>query len=197
MTINTPTIQLFLSAQQHDHASLRNGLAIQILPSVEYLPRCFKHQFAAFIREHECLVVWDDDPDHLVSRVVELESLLLLTIWNADSIEEIGEKKSVKENIRIDEVLAADQQNEKEVDLEASVSEPRSIVLWSPVMVAGTLMVICSALGLGLRSLALETSVDGTYTRFALLVLLPVLFFMGLVSYIKGIFHLFIANGPF
>lgn len=188
MTINTPTVQLFLSIQQHDHASLRNGLAIQILPSVESLPRCFKHQFAAFIRNQGCLVVWDDDPDHLVSRVAELESLLLLTIWNTEAIEDTDEKKcgnQKEENIRIDEVIAVDQQNEKEVDLEALTPEPRSIVLWSPVMVAGTLVLICSAIGTGLRSLALETAVDGTYIRFALLAPLPIIFFMGLVSYVR------------
>jgi hypothetical protein len=100
MTINTHAIQLFLSVQQHDHASIRNGLAIQILPSEQYLPRCFKHQFAAFIRNQGCLVVWDDEPEHLVSRAAELESSIVATIWNGDEMEE--EEK--RENVPVDVV---------------------------------------------------------------------------------------------
>jgi hypothetical protein len=126
MTINTHTIQLFLSVQQHDHASIRNGLPIQILPSVKYLPLCFKHQFSAFIRNQGCLVVWDDEPEHLVSRAAELESSILATIWNGDQMEE--EEK--RENVPVDVVPVVDSQ--KEIDLEAMAPEPRSIVLWSP-----------------------------------------------------------------
>jgi len=126
MTINTHAIQLFLSVQQDNHASIRNGLAIQILPSVQYLPRCFKHQFAAFIRNQGCLVVWDDEPEHLVSRAAELESLILATIWNGDEMEEMEEKR---ENVPVNVVRVED--SEKENDLEAMAPEPRSIVLWN------------------------------------------------------------------
>jgi len=183
MTINTHAIQLFLSVQQDNHASIRNGLAIQILPSVQYLPRCFKHQFAAFIRNQGCLVVWDDEPEHLVSRAAELESLILATIWNGDEMEEMEEKR---ENVPVNVVRVED--SEKENDLEAMAPEPRSIVLWNPTMVAGTLTLMCSALGLGIRSLALEIAADGTYLRLALLALLPIYFFMGLVSYFMSYF---------
>jgi hypothetical protein len=181
MTINTHTIQLFLSAQQHDYASMPNGLAIQILPSVQYLPHCFKHQFAAFIRNQGCLVVWDDEPEHLVRRAAELESSIIATIWN-DEMEEVEDK----ENVLVDAIPVVGSQ--KEIDVEAMAPEPRSIVLWSPTMVAGTLMLMCSAIGLGFRSIALEIAVDGTYLRLALLALLPVIFFMGLVSYFMSYF---------
>jgi hypothetical protein len=50
------------------------------------------------------------------------------------------------------------------------------------------LTLMCSALGLGFRSLALEIAADGTYLRLALLALLPVIFFMGLVSYFMSYF---------
>ena len=183
MTINTHAIQLFLSVQQDNHASIRNGLAIQILPSVQYLPRCFKHQFAAFIRNQGCLVVWDDEPEHLVSRAAELESLILATIWNGDEMEEMEEKR---ENVPVNVVRVED--SEKDNDLEAMAPEPRSIGLWNPTMVAGTLTLMCSALGLGIRSLALEIAADGTYLRLALLALLPIYFFMGLVSYFMSYF---------
>jgi hypothetical protein len=127
--------------------------------------------------------VWDDEPEHLVSRAVELESLLLATIWNGDDREEMEEKR---ENVLVDVVRVMDPR--KEYDLEAMVPELRSIVLLSPTMVAGTLTLICSALGLGLRSLALETAADRTYLRFVLLAVLPVIFFMGLVSYFVSFF---------
>jgi hypothetical protein len=88
-------------------------------------------------------------------------------------------KKS--ESVLVDTVPVLEPQNKN--DLEAMVPESSSIILWSPTSVAATLALMCSAIGLGLRSLALETAVDGTYFRLALLVMLPIIFFMGLVSY--------------
>jgi hypothetical protein len=183
MTINTQTVQLFLSIQRTEDASLRNGLSIQILPSVEALPRCYKHQFAAFIRDQQCLIVWDDEPKHLLDRAAALEDLLLTTIWGGNMNSEDEKKDSA--DVSIDIVLDEQQDgsDKSPVDPEAFVPEPRKVVLWSPTQVAGTLMLMCAALGLGLRSLALEIAVDGNYIRLALLVTLPPLFFVGLVNY--------------
>jgi hypothetical protein len=160
MTVANPVIQLYLPVQRDNHASMKNGQAIQILPTIKCLSQCSKHQFAAFILNHRCLVVWDDEPSHLISRAAELESLLLATIWNGGSVEKMDKKS---ENIVVD-VVAMDPENQN--DLEAMVPEPRSIILWSPAIVAGTLTLMCSAIGLGLRSLALESAVDGTYIRW-------------------------------
>jgi hypothetical protein len=55
-------------------------------------------------------------------------------------------------------------------------------------LVAGALTLMCSALGLGFRSLALEIAADGTYLLLALFALLPVMFFMGLVSFFMSYF---------
>jgi hypothetical protein len=184
MTINTQTVQLFLSIQKYEDASLRNGLSIQILPNVEALPRCFKHQFAAFIRDQQYLVVWDDEPKHLLDRAAALEDLLLTTIWNSGDMNYEDEKKD-SADVSID-IVPDEQQDGSDtspVDPEAFVPEPRKVVLWSPTQVAGTLMLMCAALGLGLRSLALEIAVDRNYIRLALLVTLPPLFFVGLVNY--------------
>ena len=48
-------------------------------------------------------------------------------------------------------------------DPEAFVQELRRVVLWSLTQVTGTLMLICFALGLGPRALALEIAADGNY----------------------------------
>jgi hypothetical protein len=178
MTVATPAVQLFLSVQRDNHASMGNGQAIQILPNIQCLSRCSKHQFAAFIMNQGYLVVWDDEARHLISRAAELESLLLATIWNNDNVDDMTKKSG---SVLVDTVPVLEPQNKN--DLEAMVPESRSIILWSPTSVAATLALMCSAIGLGLRSLALETAVDGTYLRLALLVMLPIIFFMGLVSY--------------
>ncbi|OWO98766.1 hypothetical protein B2J93_4637 [Marssonina coronariae] len=175
MTVRTPTIKLFLSIQLAEQASLRNGLAIQILAGWQDLARALKHQCAAFVRSQECLVIWDDEPDHLIRRVAELESQILTTVWTGAEPDALDEKKG-DATVTVAPTSAA----ERGPDLEAQPPETRPIVLWSPAMVAGTLVLIMSALGLGLRALAMETAVDGSYIRWALCATLPLLFFMGL-----------------
>jgi hypothetical protein len=86
-----------------------------------------------------------------------------------------------RENVVVD-VMVMDPETQN--DIEARGPESRSIILWSPAIVAGTLTLMCSAIGLGLRSLAVESAVDGTYIRWALLVMIPIIFFMGLVSHL-------------
>ncbi|PBP17975.1 hypothetical protein BUE80_DR011338 [Diplocarpon rosae] len=177
MTVKTPTIQLFLSIQHTEQAALRNGWAIQILPSLPDLPRSLKHQCAAFIRSQECLVVWDDEPDHLIRRVANLESQILTTIWSGDDTDALHEKNG---DAMVDVTSTTAPASDNGYDIEVQPGEERPIILWSPAMVAGTLVLIMAALGLGLRALAMESAVDGTYLRWALCATLPVLFFMGL-----------------
>lgn len=61
MTINSRVIKTFLSwSPDAVDVPLKNGLRVQILPTIEDLGQARKLQFAAFIAADGLLVVWDD-----------------------------------------------------------------------------------------------------------------------------------------
>src|SRR6202035_3906637 len=97
MTVNSRVIKTFLQwSPDAVDVPLLNGLRIQILPTVEDLPRARKHQFAAFVASEALLVVWDDEALHLVQRAKHIESELMELVWNAGNAEEDGEKKGME-----------------------------------------------------------------------------------------------------
>jgi hypothetical protein len=174
MTVNTNVISIFVSSQLGDIASLQGGLSVQILPSISHLSGCLKHQFAAFIRDRAILVVWDDDPEKIIEHTLRLETLLMMTIWNDGANYADNEKELTVE--RIDELASLDN-----LEQGLTYEEPRSLMFISPVIVAGTLILTLSTLGLGWRKLALEVAVDGNFIRLGLLLTSPIVFFVGLV----------------
>jgi hypothetical protein len=169
MTVNSRVIKTFLQwSPDAIDVPLLNGLRIQILPTIEDLPRARKHQFAAFIASEALLVVWDDEALHLVQRAKAIESELMELVWNAGN-EDDEEKK------------ASDVQ-EYEVDEESGEIMPgsRPLHLENTILVALTLILITTTLGAGARQLAIETSVDNDYLRLALMALTPLQIFFTL-----------------
>src|SRR6266480_4466305 len=81
MTVNTYVIQILLSNNSLPFIEIEDGLHIQVLPSMSYLPQCQKRQFAAFVADRGLLVVGDDDPEKIVGRVRSLETALVKMIW--------------------------------------------------------------------------------------------------------------------
>ncbi|RDW84881.1 hypothetical protein BP6252_02471 [Coleophoma cylindrospora] len=194
MTVNTKLVRVVMTEVEGAHVSLLNGSNIQILPSLDALPYCSKHQFAAFIKDMKVLVVWDDSPENLLRRASELETMLLNTIWKDHDAFCADEKSNTAPFESV--VALGPQANgfDSSEDLEALLPEQRKIILLSPMMVALTLALIIACLGFGWRALAVEAAVDGKYTRFALLATSPFLFFLGLFmmqSVIGCLFQMF------
>ena len=189
MTVSTRVIKLFLMRNTADYVPLANGLRLQLLPSVEYLPRCQKHHFGAFIQDQQILIVWDDETRHLLSRAATIERSLMDLIWSID-FETIDEKKTP--NISTVElnggcITPSDME-------EAVIDEKRPTLLLNPIIVGLTLALLVAALGLGWRNLAQEVAIDGKMIRLALLAVTPCqvfvsLFFMQIV--IVNIFQIF------
>jgi hypothetical protein len=179
MTINTHVVQIFVASQPGNFASLHGGLAVQILPDISHLSRALKHQFAAFIRDKRMLVVWDDDPEKIIEHTVRLESLLMATIWNNGANYADEEKNLTLQNV---DVVTEKMTALERLENGNGGDEPRRSQLLSPFIVACTLILIVGSLGLGYRKLAMEVSLTGNYTRLALIVVFPFLFFLGLVS---------------
>ena len=159
-------IKLFLHHNTQSYVPLREGLRLQVLPDISWLPRCQKHQFAAFIADRGVLIVWDDEPRHILERTKRIEQQLMDMIWANEEDEKAATKPP---SVIINEV------GEDGEDLEQGpTTERRRIVLWQPTLTGFTLFLSVTAMGSGFRSIGLETFVDSDYIRLALVASIPV-----------------------
>ncbi|OZJ06118.1 hypothetical protein BZG36_01051 [Bifiguratus adelaidae] len=81
---------------------LRDGMKIQVLDSVRYLLRARKHQWAAFIREDETLILWGDSFDSILDMAEIMEKKLVQLIWSGmpkEAMEEVVEKERDLESV--------------------------------------------------------------------------------------------------
>ncbi|PTB41473.1 uncharacterized protein TrAFT101_009917 [Trichoderma asperellum] len=172
MTVNSRVIKTFLQwSPDAVDVPLMNGLRVQILPTIDDLPRARKYQFAAFVASEGLLVVWDDDALHLVARAKAIESELMELVWKAGNPDE--EENDEKRGPPAAEI---------EIDEESGeiIPEKRPIHLQNTVLVSLTLALVTVSLGAAWRQLAIEVSVDSTYIRLALVALAPVQVFFTL-----------------
>ncbi|KAL7800031.1 glycosyltransferase [Trichoderma ceciliae] len=172
MTVNSRVIKTFLQwSPDAVDVPLMNGLRVQILPTIDDLPRARKYQFAAFVASEGLLVVWDDDALHLVARAKAIESELMELVWKTGNTEE--EESDEKRSPAAAEV---------EIDEESGEIKPekRPIHLQNTVLVSLTLILVTISLGAAWRQLSIEVSVDGSFMRLALVALAPVQVFFTL-----------------
>ncbi|KAI8966585.1 glycosyl transferase family group 2-domain-containing protein [Daldinia sp. FL1419] len=190
MTINTRVVAVLLSSElaTRDYIPFLNGLRLQILPSMRDLPRCQKHHFAAFIRDLKILVIWDNDPRNLLDRAEALEQGLIKTFWGS-WIEDDGQG-GVREKMPTTKVRIAP------IDLEKAIEKKRKIKLTSALIVAMTVALCVSCMGLGLRALAFEVQTDGSYVRLALIAVIPIEIWVAFFFFQSLITNLFQIVGP-
>ena len=175
MTINTPVMKLFLQQQELSFIPLIDGLKLQIIPSLRYLPQCQKHHFAAFIQDIEIVVVWDDDPRNILDRTRNIEEQLLKTTWKGSPLYE--DRVSNQDDSETPKVA-----NEGDgVCPEGRIEKPRKIILIQPLLTAAAFAMIITALGFGFRAIAIEIKVDKSYLRLAVAVAVPLQFWLALV----------------
>jgi hypothetical protein len=103
---------------------LRDDSRIQILESLDDLPRARKHQYAAFIRDECSLLVWADSAARIIDDAMDLENKIIELIWD--------DGDSVRKYERIEE------EAEDDLELERGyVPAKRVRVLMQPLLVAG------------------------------------------------------------
>jgi hypothetical protein len=188
MTVNTAVVKLFLQDEQLTHMPLDSGLRLQILPDISALPGCQKHQFAAFVRTHNILVVWDDDPNHILKRVQSVEDQLINMVWKEDMDDDesaLPAFSAAPSTINLN-TLNADGTSIENGE-ERAMNAPRRIVLIQPILTAVTIVLLIAAIGSGWQQIALEIKVDHNWMRLAFLVVVPfqcwlALFFMQSVA---------------
>ena len=191
MTVNTRFIQTFLCGSGFDlsHIPLTGGLRVQLLPDITFLARCQKHHFAAFIQQPPCLVVWDDDPAHIISRAEGIEKSVISMIWDdpeKDAVESGYKSPSTMPgrksqcavpSVRVKEV------SEKPSDEEnvAYEESPRPTAFTQAIYTAITAVIVTYTIGLGWRRVATEIKTDHNWARLGLLIVVPFQYWTGWV----------------
>jgi hypothetical protein len=178
LTVNSRVIQTFIEwSPGATDVPLGNGLRIQVLPSVDDLPKARKNQCAAFLASESLLIVWDDDPTKVVERATAIEDELMQLVWKA------GEAADSEEGSEFEKSPAI---LENEIDIEAGEarSQYRPTNVLNSVQVAITIMLIMTMLGFGYKQLAFQILVDKGWWRLAFLAMFPVLVFFSLVCHV-------------
>ncbi|KAM3069291.1 hypothetical protein ACMFMG_010798 [Clarireedia jacksonii] len=161
MTINSTVVEPFLTRSPDAlDVPLTNGLRVQILPTIDDLPRARRAQHAAFIAKEALLVVWEDDPTLLFDRAKSIEDALLQTVWHE------SDEKHEK----------VPQANVSEIDEESNQAtvEERPTMYLNSFMVSCSIALIMTLLGLGYAEVALEIVVLGKWISLAYIIMLPI-----------------------
>lgn len=170
MTVSSGVIEPFLewSADAVD-VPLLNGLRIQILPTFDDLYQARRHQYAAFIASEALLVVWDDEPTHLLQRAKSIEAELLKFVWFKSTTAAQDEK-------------ALMESNEYEVDEETGLmaNKERPILLYNCFLVGCSLCLLTVLIGLGYVKIADEVYELHKWISLVFLVMTPVNAFLTL-----------------
>lgn len=192
MTIHSPVIKSYLDAFPHStDMPLLNGLAVQIVKTIDSLATARTHQFAAVVATEALLIVWDDDAVNMLSRAKTIEWELMQLLWNSNPFDDVRSSKiGSKFGSKIDLALSEKEitSNASEVDEEAEAIKPRPTIYINTVLVSIGIALIISTLGLGVRELIVEMlfemgapEIQGSpYMRFVFLVFTPLWLFFGI-----------------
>jgi hypothetical protein len=180
MTIHSQVIKSYLlSMPDATELPLLNGLAVQVVPTVESLARARVHHFAAVVASEGRLVVWDDDAVNMLSRAKTIEWELMQLLWTSTAA---SNPFSTKHASKVDLTIT-----EKEVDSDSELAapKPRPTIFINTILVSISLCAIIATLGLGLRQLIIELQIEMGYApnpfiRFAFLALTPIWMFFGM-----------------
>ena len=209
MAVSIRVITVFVSAfaGATDHIPLPDGLRLQIIPSLSNLAHCKKHHLAAFVKDAGIMVVWDDDPKTMISRTEELEASFIKFMWGPGdtTIDEEDDEDDgggggggggggLKKET--DGGVGGGVGGDMFGDEEKGVQEERRHLLMNPFIVACTLALMLSCLGFGARALALQVSVDGSYFRLLILVVMPLQMFAALFFFQTIIVNICMLLGP-
>ena len=192
MTIYSPVIKSYLEAfPRSTDMPLLNGLAVQVVKTIDVLATARTHQFAAVVASEALLIVWDDDAVNMLSRAKTIEWELMQLLWNSNPFESVrASKLGSRFGSKLDVTLSEKEvsSNVSDYDEEAEAIKTRPTIFINTVLVSIGIALIVTCLGLGLRELVIELLFDlgspkmegSPYIRFALLILTPLWLFFGM-----------------
>ncbi|KAL8704034.1 MAG: hypothetical protein Q9201_002806 [Fulgogasparrea decipioides] len=174
MTVSTRVINLIMQREDLVFIQLKDGLKLQILPNIAFLPTCQKYQNAAFIKDQAILLVWADSPKEVLARAAAIEEQMMYVFSQGMSPygQEAEDEKKEEHEVNIVEI--PDGSSGGYGKEEGFVEQPRPIVLTQAIMTAIAIFLIIAAMGSGWAKMAVEIVVDHSYLRLAILVVVPI-----------------------
>ena len=181
MTIHSQVIKSYLQSMPNaTELPLLNGLAVQVVPTVQALARARVHHFAAVVASEERLVVWDDDAVNMLTRAKTIEWELMQLLWTSSNPFRDSKHASKLDLAISEKELSSDYASE-----EMAMPKERPTIFINTVLVSISLACIIATLGLGLRQLIIELQIENGYApnpyiRFAFLAFTPIWMFFGM-----------------
>lgn len=133
------------------------------------------------------LVVWDDDPEHIIDRAEQIEQHLVGMIWRSERMKDEGDYKAALAKSTFTTKTPTINVNAKEIfedgpepDRQFS-NKPRRVLLFQPILMAITGILVILTIGVGWRKIAVELKVDHSYMRCLLIVVVPLQIWLGWV----------------
>lgn len=175
MTINSRVIKTYMQrAPEGSEIPLKNGLNIQLAPSMEALSWCNEAQCAAFVITEGLLVVWEDDPLDLIERAKTIESQLMDLIWSVNDVDVKEEQDALAERRPRVVPVAWDEET-------GQITTPRRPVhIMNSMLVSLTIFVVEVAVGVAMREIVKQVYIDGYWPRCVLAALVPITVFFTL-----------------
>lgn len=134
---------------------------IQIVDDIEHLARARKHQYAAFVRSEEALVVWADHVELVIPAAEALEEALINFVWRGEEAnKKINQSMLIEEEEEKEKALAEDGTEIKEEDMDPEDIalrkmkrhwRERPVMLWAPISDGLSIALVITLIGLGLR----------------------------------------------
>lgn len=177
MTVTSRAIETYLSLHPHSTTiPLADGGQLQMLGTIDDLPTARRYHYAAYIRSEGYLLVWGEDPMALPAKISEIEQGLMRMLWSggANDSQEFDKEAMKKVDVTVEAVDIE--------TVEAQTVQPRPRHLQHACMTAVVLALCVVVVGLSLRTLVRESAIDHTYTRFAIVAVLPIIIFFCIVS---------------
>ena len=191
ISIKDRVVTVLLSQPDLLYIPIQDNLRLQIVPDVEYIPRCQRSQGAAFCKNQDMLVVWGDSVDATEQRADKyLKQMVEVFSQGFGSYTEKEKDTVMVKEMAMD---GSEDAYSGDLDPEENVPEPRRIVLIQAVLTGLTLVLLVAALGSGFRQIAIEIGIDHSYIRLAFLIAVPFQMWLALVSCHAGIFSLGIS----
>jgi hypothetical protein len=167
MTVTTKVIDLILSRTSTTYVEIESGTRLQIVPNFTGLPYCQRNQSAALIASHSMLLVWEDDPQRLLSRTQSINEALV-TLMNDDAIE-----KSAASDFSDSDGASSHSEDSPE--------QPRRLVLWQTCYISIAVCMLMVTIGSGWRLVIIEQSAVPNWFRLFFILALPAQVWLSLV----------------
>jgi hypothetical protein len=175
LTVTTEIIGTILERTDLPYVEIQFGKRLQVVPDFESLPYCQRYHSAAFVRSHETVVVWEDDPQKLLTRAQGIQDALLKMIWG-NEIARVDETAIVK-SIGVDR------------DFDGSLSDfggrqepPRRLRLWQTCYTSIAMAMLTVAIGSGWRQVAIQHNAEPNWLRLLFIIAIPAQAWLSLVN---------------